>query len=573
MTDIVFPPGLYALGAFGGAPIDPADARILGLTHNADFAARGDDPHLGAGAVDWYRAGSEQLIFVGRLRDAAGLAAELNCAPHPAAIARAGLACWGEGVRHRLGGEWTIAQWDGAAQRLTIVTSHLLRDDLFLARSGDRFALAPSLDLLPRLAWVEGGLDPQGLALAYAHPVLRFAGDGQTAVRGVRSIIGGTFLTLDRNGVRLLQREAPAIPRFDGTVADAPAAASACLARAMAHAIAPYRRIGILVSGGLDSSIVAAFAARAIGAGQQLVGFTSAAPAGSGLPDESARALEIGAALGFPVRLVRPDPTASPYFPAPHLQAHRGPTRSVRHYLYDALHAAAQTEGVELLLDGELGEASVTQSLAAPGLRARLRGSIRQLGARLTPDTRLTGAVLADLAPDLIATLPADYRRWRWRTEVIVSAGRRGTLGLAPAHPVLGHVGTAAHPFNVRRCSVFHDPALAALVAAMPPEVLRIGGADRGLGRAMLRGMLPDALRLETAKLPFSPDYMLRSMRDAPAARAWLGDRRSGPVGALLDVPVLMARLDRIADATKGGHGEITRTQFGMFAAGYLDAQ
>jgi asparagine synthase (glutamine-hydrolysing) len=281
-------PGIYAVGSFAGEPVDPADCGVLGIDpSNAAFAGTARDYPGTSGTVDRHADGANLVLFVGRLHDAPKLAAELGRAEAgPAEMALSALVRWGADARARMPGEWSLLHWNAIEKRLQIATSYRLRDRVLIAQAGSRFAVAPNLATLTRLAWIDNTIDPEGMAYELSPQRFRLGRQGHTVLRQVRQVEAGQFVTLDVAGKQVTKRpRLEAIP-WQGSFEDGVAAATDTLRGIVRRAIAPYRRIGVLLSGGLDSTLIAAIAAEELRADQTLTGFTSVAPPGTGLIDE-----------------------------------------------------------------------------------------------------------------------------------------------------------------------------------------------------------------------------------------------------------------------------------------------
>ncbi|MFA5964497.1 MAG: asparagine synthase-related protein [Sphingomonas sp.] len=530
--------GIYALGSFAGNPVDPADCRILGIDPTSDgFAGMARDFPGTNGTVGCHGDGANVLLFLGRLHDPAKLAADLgHSEAGPAEMALAALLRWGADARTRMPGEWSLLHWNAIDRRLQIATSFRLRDRVLIAQVGSRFAIAPSLAVLSRLAWIDDAIDPEGLAYELSPQRLRLGHEGHTVLRQVRQVEAGQFVTLDSAGKHVARR-APleAIP-WQGDFQDGVAAATEALRGIVRRAMAPCRRIGVLLSGGLDSTLIAAIAAEELRSDQTLTGFTSVAPPGSGLIDEQEWTQDTADHLGIELVPIWPADDCEIYRPAPH-EFENGPTRSVRHYLYMALFRAAHERGVELMLDGEYGESALSRwaHFVTPmgRLRAAARGFRQLLGSGWeAPQEKF----LARFAPDFFAGLPAPLRG-AVPPMPIDRLSPSGPIGFTRGQPGFGAFPTADTGCALRRANpCLGDIELLRLVAGMPASFLRRDGNNRALIRAMLTGRVPEETRLRTEKRAFSPDYIDRLTREAPPLTARLDAWRAAGVGEILDL-------------------------------------
>ena len=76
-------------------------------------------------------------------------------------------------------------------------------------------------------------------------------------------------------------------------------------------------------------------------------------------------------------------------------------------------------------------------------------------------------------------------------------------------HPFMlegGDTQVQAHRgFGIQRMDPLLDDELIAFVCSLPPAFLLHGGQTRGLLRAAMKGLVPDAVRLRTDKAKFEP--------------------------------------------------------------------
>ncbi|HEY0993853.1 MAG TPA: asparagine synthase (glutamine-hydrolyzing) [Kofleriaceae bacterium] len=174
-------------------------------------------------------------------------------------------AVWGDRAVERFNGQWALALWDGARQRLVLCRDRVGIHPLYYAETDDRVLFASEVKALfagdPAL---RAGLDPIGL-----DQTLTFwaAIAPRTVFRGISELPPGHMRVYERGGVaERAWIEHDFTPRFAGTIADAERAVRDALERAtalrMLRADVP---VGCYLSGGLDSSLIAALGQRAKG--------------------------------------------------------------------------------------------------------------------------------------------------------------------------------------------------------------------------------------------------------------------------------------------------------------------
>lgn len=544
-------PGIYALGSFVGEPVNPADCRILGLDPaKGDFVGTVCDLPGTDWTIDRHAEGPHRLLFLGNLHDRARLAADLDRAPAGSAeLALAAILRWGAGARARMPGEWSLLHWDAQAKRLQVATSGRLRDRVLIAQAGSRFAIAPNLTTLSRLPWIDDAIDPEGLAHELSPQRFRLGRGGHTILRQVWQVEAGQFVTLDATG-KQVERRPPleAIP-WQGSFDDGVAAATDMLRGIVRRAIAPYRRVGVLLSGGLDSTLIAAIAVEELRSDQSLIAFSSVAPPGTGLIDERAWSQHTADHLGIELVPIWPSHDSAIYRPTPHHFVN-GPTRSVRHYLYDALFAAALERGVEVMLDGEYGESALSRSPHFKTPRRRLGAAVRAVRQRLRP-VRVEDSerFMVQFSADFLAGFPESFRESAPPMPIDWVSQTR-PMGFTKGQPGYGFYPTADTGFPIRRAnSCLGDFELLRLVAGMPAEFLHRDGLDRALIRAMLAGRVPDETRLRTEKRAFSPDYDARLVREAPSLDSRFDIWRSAGAEQILDLNWMTRSIARMVKA------------------------
>ena len=173
---------------------------------------------------------------------------------------------WGEAVLDRIEGMFGLVIWDGRERKLVLARDRMGEKPLFWAElPGGGVAFASELKALKHAPGVSRAVDPDALAqyLVYEHVPAP-----ASIIRGVHKLAPGTVLTA-RPG------EAPRVRRFwdlsfpDGDrITDAREAAAQLreeLRVSVRARLVSDVPLGVFLSGGIDSSTVAALAAEARG--------------------------------------------------------------------------------------------------------------------------------------------------------------------------------------------------------------------------------------------------------------------------------------------------------------------
>jgi asparagine synthase (glutamine-hydrolysing) len=172
---------------------------------------------------------------------------------------------WGDRAIERFNGQWAIALWDEARRRLVLCRDRVGIHPLYYTESADRVMFASEVKALfagdPSL---RAGLDPIGLdqTLTFWSAIAP-----RTVFRGISELPPGRIRVYERGRVdERTYFEHDFTPTFAGSIADAERAVRTALERAtalrMLRADVP---VGCYLSGGLDSSLIAALGLRAKG--------------------------------------------------------------------------------------------------------------------------------------------------------------------------------------------------------------------------------------------------------------------------------------------------------------------
>lgn len=217
-------------------------------------------------------AGEVVLTYSGEVYNHRELRAELEAHGHAfrthsdTEVVLRGYLQWGDRVAERLNGMMAFAVWDDRSQRLLLVRDRLGIKPLYYrpTAAGVLFGSEPKAVL----AHPEAGrvVDLDGLREAFSW----VRNPGRAVWRGLYEVEPGTTVAVDRSGVRIHRYwELPARPHEDDratTVATVRELLEDIVARQL---VADVPRCSLL-SGGLDSSVVAALGQRELGDRERL---------------------------------------------------------------------------------------------------------------------------------------------------------------------------------------------------------------------------------------------------------------------------------------------------------------
>jgi asparagine synthase (glutamine-hydrolysing) len=265
------------------------DGRVV-LTHRRlsviDLSAGGHQPMLDAD-------GRLAIVFNGEIYNFGALREELTALGHPfrsrsdTEVLLAAWREWGAACLQRLNGMFAFAIHDrgdaSTPARLFLARDRVGKKPLYYRADDGGFAFASELKALPGPHRIDLSALNHYLALGYVPGALCIA-------QGVRKLPPAHCATLELDSGRLQVERywslPPHRPIAGLSVADAADSAQALLEDSVRLRLVSDVPVGVLLSGGLDSSLITALAARH--AGRRIRTFTFAQP-GSPL-DEAARA-------------------------------------------------------------------------------------------------------------------------------------------------------------------------------------------------------------------------------------------------------------------------------------------
>ena len=173
---------------------------------------------------------------------------------------------YGNRFVERLNGQFAIALWDTRRERLLLVRDRVGIRPLFYAHSGGRLLFASEAKAILAVAPEKAVLDEQALAQIFT---FWSAVGSRSVFKGVMSLPPGHLLILENGGERLeayWDWEFPAAGRWSPlTLEEAAEALRALLVQATHLQLRSDVSVGAYLSGGLDSSGIAALARQRVG--------------------------------------------------------------------------------------------------------------------------------------------------------------------------------------------------------------------------------------------------------------------------------------------------------------------
>ncbi|MEQ9350925.1 MAG: asparagine synthase (glutamine-hydrolyzing), partial [Alphaproteobacteria bacterium] len=175
------------------------------------------------------------------------------------------IAQWGiETALARINGMFAFAAWDRGARTLTLARDHFGQKPLYWLQKDGLFLFGSELRALEAAGGWTPEIDPGAVAAFMRHNYVPAPG---TIFRHVRKLMPGTFLTVAADGRAATERPywsladvaADGIARPDPRPVEAQAAAlDALIGEVVADCMVSDVPLGVFLSGGIDSSLVAA---------------------------------------------------------------------------------------------------------------------------------------------------------------------------------------------------------------------------------------------------------------------------------------------------------------------------
>ena len=207
----------------------------------------------------------------------------------------AGWQRWGVGLLDRLAGMFAFALWDASAGELVLARDRFGKKPLLYCRHGRRLSFASDMDALLALEDRPGGLDPAALRLLFA---LRYIPDPHAIFAYVRKLPPGHVARFGDSGLdveRWYDLAGARPPRY-GSEAEASRDLRRCFDEAARDRLVGDVPVGLFLSGGVDSAIVAA---SLVAQGQRVRSFTIGVRGAGAYYEERPAARAVAAHLGL----------------------------------------------------------------------------------------------------------------------------------------------------------------------------------------------------------------------------------------------------------------------------------
>ena len=329
---------------------------------------------------------------------------------------------YGEDLVHVVEGMFALAIWDSRRERLLLVRDRFGEKPLFYAKQGNGLVFASELTAL-----VEGlGATPDiDAASLDAYFVLGYVpGDSGSILEGVCQLPPGHLLTWDRGSEKIEERRYWSPPASVTELKESPrelvAEAGRLLERSIQGRLLADVPLGVFLSGGVDSTLIAAIAAQQ--SSSRLKTFTVGYEGGDGAHDERTASREMAKLIGSEHRdIVLGSDEAAARIPAllsaldqPLADAAVVPLHSVAEFARTEVTVAIGGEGADELFGGYPRYAWLGRAPQGVSWNGRVSAISGRIPRASSTSSRIRRAL------DLAVPRPVAERHLDW-----VTAGRR----------------------------------------------------------------------------------------------------------------------------------------------------
>jgi asparagine synthase (glutamine-hydrolysing) len=490
----------------------------------------------------------------GYVDNASELAIELGvpAAASPEHVVARGYERWQEGVLERLRGDFSLVAWDRERRRGLIACDQFGARSIFLRSIASRLYFAselrPLLELLPQRP------APDRLAVLEYLSLYPFA-QSRTMYEGVRQLPPAHAVALEEPAWKCLRYWEPAYKGvIDGCADDLAEQIKRAMTTAVARRLAARGDTAVTMSGGLDSTTVAALAQEL--APQRVRSYSTTMP---DFPDED-ESFYVQRMREFTEISATTIPTRPQGLVVAGLRTIRGrslPAFTTTDFIRQPLYAAARRDGAGIVLGGDGGDevfgtrtaligdlvsrgrlvSAVALARRYPGVRVaqplhRVLRGVLQIGydtsrPHFLDDLARRRGGAAAYAPAWLHVDEArllfearDQTSWkrlhgpRWWAQL--------ADGITRNHARLGlydemRRSVGAHGLDYRHPLLDYD--LVDLALRLPPELSFDGALNRPLLRRAMRGSLPEEVRTRPTKTNFVPLALHALLDDLPVVK------------------------------------------------------
>lgn len=520
------------------------------------------------------------------------LAAELGCAPGDQTLVYAqAVRRWGDRADERINGTYCSVYDDPAASALRLARSAVMAPPLYYMADADGVAAASVPRVLEAI-----GLPRQLNRQRIADSLYFNLTDEQSYLQGCFKVPYGTIAHVGTASVRKVRFHAPEAigPLPKASAQEYLAEADRLLTEASQRYYASANNPGMLLTGGLDSSNIAARILRGLPPERRLKSFTyvpleghGQAPIPNGLVDEGP-AVRAFAAM---------HPQIEPYFVDNHqiefdhrledmyLAMGTGTVNLATLFRYHGIYIAAREQGCDMILSADYGNLTFSSSgswghaeylrtgkwgqlwqalrkdkhhpgslawrFLAHAVVPQLPEPLWQLAMRLRGhSTRPVNLAISALRPEALAEFDVEARAAQagtryvrplsgWRKDLVIDNFGRGDVEGSDLNQGFEQL----YEISVRDPATYRP--LVDFCLGLPTSMFLQGGETRWLARQLGRGLMPEAQRTMTGHGQHNSDWHKRLTPRIADMRREVQSIKTDPVlAAMIDTDVLEHNLD-----------------------------
>ncbi len=490
---------------------------------------------------------------------------------------------WEEECVQHLNGDYAFAAWHRDSGKVVAAVDHIGAARLYYSQTSGRLLISTQLGALLAHPQASSDLDLKALGFFVTSKFEQ----GLTPFQNVRALPGGQIL-IHCEGTLLIRRwwqPDTAIRTRYRDPGDYVLAAQELFEHAVRVRLRTTGRVAVMMSGGLDSTLVAGTAARQLReSGQCITAYLSVPEPGFSCSvregweaDDSPYATAV-ARMHDNLRLMKITPGGNCTLDvASRLHAvSRTPVRNgANHIWFLRSCSEARATGARVMLQGGRGNATIswTGNGALHDLFRQMRWgqAIRHAGQYLGVGgpaalRALAGEIAGEKARKLFRRLRGVPRGAGRPGEQLLTAEFRAanknsleTYAPAPSNragqilfmtlPGTQWAVDAIAQEGIEDRDPTGDRRLIELLLSFPLEAFSIAGWPRGLARAMGRGLIPDHVRFRRtrgAQVPELPGII--GLHSAQYRKVLERAQSSGQLRTVLEIPRVAALLDRICE-------------------------
>lgn len=544
------------------------DTRGAVLTHALQPDGTAQVMHCGPLAIAWTGPSGDAdaapdapfCLLDGHLYNLETLAEQAGLAPGqtPERVLAGAYARWGEAMFEQLRGDFVVLIWDPRARRLIVARDQVNARPLYVRIVGDRVLFASEVRNLLRLLERRPGPDVAAVAHWLRHS--RVPPD-RTLYEGIRRVEAGQLLRIVDGRPDLRRYWTPSRePQIHGSRAELGQLLRAQIVRAVERRCVSGTT-GVMLSGGLDSTTLAAVGARCLDAEKAPVGTYSMTFPNDPASDETPQINLTTARLGLANTRIAVTASGILAGSLGYLRTWELPPAAFTLSYWLPLAHRAADDGVKVVLDGDDGDdlfgyspwlsadlvlrgrplaaARIlrrTPELSSGSVRALLR-NMYTLAVKGSMPPALHRAIrrlrsAADYAPPWLndrtaKTYYESFDPWKWKLagEPRWWSDRVATL-LTDAFPaaLYDHARRRAAMAGLDRRHPFTDLDLLGFMNRLPPELAFDPQFNRPLLRESMAGLVPDEVRLQAQKMNLNTFFDDSLAADLPVVRRLLLD-------------------------------------------------